>query len=624
VCGIAGFAGAGTREDLLAMTRAVAHRGPDGEGFFEDARRRVFLGHRRLAILDIPGGAQPLWNEDGTVCVIFNGEIYNHADLRRDLQGLGHVFHSHHADTEVLVHGYEQWGEDLPARLNGMFAFAVYDTRSPHLFLARDRFGEKPLYYLHRPGLFAFASELHALRQHSQCATPISPLAVQKYFAHGFIPAPHALYRDCRKLAGGSSLRLDARDGTVKLNTYYRFQLAADRSLDQRPEADLAAELRHLLRQATRRRLMSDVPLGLFLSGGIDSGAVLACAARESPEPVQTFTVGFTEPSFDESPFAQALADRIGTHHHCEVLDLDLARELLPAVLGHLDEPQADPSILPTSLLSGFTRKHVKVALSGDGGDELFAGYDPFRALGLASIYHALVPGPAHRGLRALVERLPVSPRNMSLEFALKRTLLGLTHAKPLWNPVWLGPLAPEAWSEVFDEPFAPEEIYSEVLDRWRRDETLSLLDRTLEFYTQFYLPENILAKVDRAAMMHSLEARAVFLDVDLVDFCRRLPARWKYRHGHGKYLLRKALAPLLPASVLARRKKGFGIPIARWLGHLPPAFDRVIAAGLMKPEAVRERWEAHRAGRADHRLFLWAVLVLEAHLSAARPPAHR
>jgi asparagine synthase (glutamine-hydrolysing) len=364
------------------------------------------------------------------------------------------------------------------------------------------------------------------------------------------------------------------------------------------------------------------VPLGLFLSGGIDSGAVLACANREAQEPVQTFTVGFTERSFDEAPFAQALADRMGTHHHCEVLDLDLARELLPAVLSRLDEPHADPSILPTYLLSGFTRKHVKVALSGDGGDELFAGYDPFRALRLASIYHTLVPAVAHRGLRALVERLPVSERNMSLEFALKRTLLGLTYAKPLWNPIWLGPLAPEAWSEVFDEPFAPEEVYSEVLNGWHRDETLSLLDRTLEFYTRFYLPETILAKVDRAAMMHSLESRAVFLDVDLVNFCRRLPARWKYRHGSGKYLLKKAVAPLLPADVLARKKKGFGIPIARWLRHLPPKFERVIAAGLMKEGAVRGRWEAHRAGSADHRLFLWAVLVLEAHLSAVRPPA--
>jgi asparagine synthase (glutamine-hydrolysing) len=604
------------------MTRTLAHRGPDGEGFFVDPRRPVFLGHRRLAILDVEGGAQPFWNEDGTVCVIFNGEIYNHRELRYELQARGHVFRSDHSDTEVLVHGFEEWGSRLAVRLNGMFAFAAYDTQSGALYLARDRFGEKPLYYCHRPGLFAFASELHAVRCHPRCTTAIDPLAVQKYFAHGFIPAPNALYRDCHKLPGGFSLLFDTVEGTLKLENYWRFELAPDPSLERRGESDLAEELRHLLLQATRRRLISDVPLGLFLSGGVDSGTVLACATRET-RAVKTFTIGFTEPSFDESAYARQLAERMGTDHRCEVLSLDLARTLLPEVLSRLDEPIADPSIVPTYLLSHFTAQHVTVALSGDGGDELFAGYDPFQALAPAALYDAVVPGAVHRALRGLVERIPTSDANMGVDFILKRTLLGLSYPRDLWNSVWLSPLAPESWCEMFDAPFCPEEVYSEVLARWHREESLSLQERTLEFYTQFYLQDNILAKVDRAAMMNSLESRAVFLDNDVVDFCMRLPARWKYRRGQRKYLLKKAMAPLLPADVLARKKKGFGIPIARWLRLLPPVIDRIAAEGLMKPEAIVSRWNAHRAGREDHRLFLWAVLALEAHLSStAKLPA--
>jgi len=618
MCGIAGFVGKGDRDDILAMTSALRHRGPDGEGFFIDESEPVFLGFRRLAIVDIAGGNQPMWNEDGTVGVVFNGEIYNHIELRRELMAAGHRFRSSHSDTEVLVHGYEQWGEDLPGRLNGMFAFAVYDRMRRRLFLARDRFGEKPLYYGWRRGLFAFASELQAMTRHSHVGRAVNIRALQKFFAYGYLPAPNALYEHSRKLPSGCHLIFDIASEAIRIGRYWRFAIAPDESLDDRAEGALAEELRHLLLQAGRRRLMSDVPLGVLLSGGIDSSSVLAAAASELPaEQIETFTIGFTEPSFDESAEARAVAAAFRTRHREEILDLSAARGIMPEVLSRLDEPLGDASILPTFLLCRFARTRVTVALSGDGGDELFAGYDPIKALRLAQFYKQLVPRPLHRGLRCLAALLPKSSRNMSLDFKIRRSLAGLSYPQALWNPVWLGPLEPDIMADLFNEPIAAEELYEEAISLWDRDPRRSLLDRTLEFYTNLYLQDDILMKSDRASMMASLEARAVFLDNDVVAFCQRLPGRFKYRNGERKYLLKKAMAPLVPRQVLGRRKKGFGIPLAKWLRAMPvaPPLEPVSGVNL---RWVEKCWREHRAGRSDHRLFLWSWLSFQSLLPAA------
>src|SRR3984957_1803866 len=441
MCGIAGFVGRGDRSDLRAMTAALVHRGPDDDGHYHDPATAVFLGFRRLAIVDLGGGAQPMWNEDGRVGVVYNGEIYNHLELRAELERRGHIFRTDHSDTEVLVHGYEEWDEDLPQRLNGMFAFAIYDQKPRLLFLARDRFGEKPLYVYHRPGLFAFASELSALGGHRLLPAAIEPRAVQKLFAWGFVPAPNAFFRDCRKPPGGSALVYDIDRDELRERRYWRFALQPDASLTEAAAPALAEELRGLVGQAVNRRLMSDVPLGIFLSGGIDSGAVLAAACQVLPaNQISAFTIGFTEPSYDESPHARSLAAELGVRYFEEILDLEAARGLLPDVLRRLDEPLGDASILPTYLLSRFARRSVTVALSGDGGDELFAGYDPFKALPPASIYARLVPRSLHRGLRKLTELLPRSTRNMSLDFKLRRSLSGLSWPPEYWNPVWLAP----------------------------------------------------------------------------------------------------------------------------------------------------------------------------------------
>jgi asparagine synthase (glutamine-hydrolysing) len=617
MCGLAGFVGAGSRSDLEAMTAALAHRGPDGEGFHVEPGLRLHLGHRRLAVIDIAGGAQPMWDGAHEVGVVYNGEIYNFRELRRELEERGHRFATDHSDTEVLIHGYKEWGDGLPARLNGMFAFAIFDRPGKRLYLARDRFGEKPLYYFHRPGLFAFASELGALALHPRVSARIDRRAVVKLFAYGYIPAPLALYEGAAKLPAGGWLKFDMESGGLQAGTYWTFRIEPDEA--RRDTGALAEELRALLIQATRRRLVSDVPLGIFLSGGIDSSTILACAAQSvAPSQLSAFTVGFNEPSFDESAEARAVARHFGCRHAVEMLDLERARALLPEVLRRMDEPLGDPSILPTHLLCRHTRHSVTVALSGDGGDELFAGYDPFLALWPARLYNRLVPRGLHRGLRRLADLLPVASHNMSLDFRLRRTLSGLSHDTPMWNPVWMAPLEPGLLNDVLEQPISAEDVYSEAIDLWERPGDLGVIDRALEFFTHFYLSNGILAKTDRAAMMCSLEARAVFLDNDLVEFCRRLPSRFKFRGGQRKRLLKKAMAPLLPESVLRRAKKGFGMPLADWLRRLP-APPRTVPPG-MNHGRLLSMWQAHCAGRADHRLALWCWLSMDAMIGSHAP----
>lgn len=623
MCGLAGFVGAGSESDLGRMIRTIAYRGPDGEGKWLDREKGVYLAHRRLSIVDIAGGAQPMWDTRGEVGVIFNGEIYNHVELRKELEQSGHRFRSSHSDTEVLIHGYRQWGEELPERLNGMFAFAIVDRRAERLFLARDRFGEKPLYYAQTGQAFVFGSEAKAVLEHPQVSRQVSPRAAQKFFAWGFLPAPNSFYRDLQKLPGGSWLVFDMRSRQLEVRRYWRFRLEPDDALGGGDENRLAEELAARLQESVRRRLMADTPVGVFLSGGIDSSAVLAAAARErAPSSISTFTVGFAEPSYDESGQARELARLLGVRHHEEILDLDASKGILPSLLQRLDEPLGDPSILPTYLLAAFAARHVKVALSGDGGDELFAGYDPFKALAPARLYASLVSRGLHRGIRRLAEFLPRSSRNMSLDYKIRRALTGLEWPESLWNPVWLSPADPHLVAEIFEAPLSAEELYSEALSLWAT-QSGDLVDRTLEFYTTFYLQDDILTKVDRASMLNSLESRAIFLDNDLVDLCCRLPSRFKYRGGQRKYLLRRALAGWLPAEVLNRPKKGFGIPLAKWLrswNSPAPCGQEACRAGL-REHVLQKHWERQASGKADHRLLLFAWMSAAPHLASL--PVH-
>ena len=611
MCGIAGFTGQGDIGILGRMTAAIQHRGPDSEGLWHEEKAGVFLGFRRLAIIDLADGAQPMWTRDGQLGVVFNGEIYNHAELRAELSALGHQFTTDHSDTEVLLHAYRAWGDAFVERLNGMWAFVIYDRARRRLFASRDRFGKKPFYYFHEHGTFGFASELPALTAHPECPRNLSALSLKKYFAYCYIPAPRSIYERVWKLRGGHSLSLDLASDELKTWRWWEFVIEPDAALAKNEDA-LCEEIRATLERAVQRRLMADVPLGVFLSGGIDSSAIAALAAKHLPAgELRTFSIGFHEASFDESSYARLVAQRLGTQHREEILDLDKSLALLPEIIARLDEPLGDGSLLPTYLLSRFTRQHVTVALGGDGGDELFAGYDPFRALHRAEAYARWVPRPVHDGIRFLAARLPVSHANLSLDFKIKRTLMGLSYDPVLWNPVWMGAVEPREFRDLFGGKNYIEDIYDDAIEAWDRCQQPNLVDRALQFWTNLYLQDGILAKVDRASMQCSLEARSPFLDLDFVNLARRIPWPLKLRGGTTKWILKKALAPLLPREIIERPKKGFGMPIGRWLREGKFAFDPDATAAHLAPDFIQRKLAAHLGNRSDERLFLWSHWLL-------------
>lgn len=607
MCGIAGFVGSGTLEDLRRMTNKLIHRGPDAEGLWND--QGIYLGHRRLSIVDLQDGQQPMWTNDGKLGIIFNGEIYNHLTLRRLLQAKGYQFKTNHSDTEVLLHGYQAWGTDLPNQLNGMWAFVLLDLHKRILFCSRDRFGKKPFFYTLQPEVFIFASELTAITEHPQSHPTVSQLALQKYFAYGYIPAPHSIYQGIYKLPAGHSLsyRIDAQQITIK--KYWDFVLEPLSCLPKHPEEEWGEQLRDLLSQSVQRRLMADVPLGVFLSGGVDSSAIAALMGQHlGADQVNSFSIGFTEPDFDESQYAQKVAHFLGTQHHLEILSLEKSQALLPTLIAQLDEPMGDSSLLPTYLLCHYARQSVTVALGGDGGDELFAGYDPFRALRWARLYHQQIPKTLHQGLIMLFAKLPVSHRYMSLDFKIKRTLRGLSYPQKLWCPLWMAPLSPPELEELFQTSISLEELFSEAIEQWEAcSPNTHLVDKTLQFYTKLYLQDDILVKSDRASMLVSLEVRSPFLDIDVIDFVRKIPNAYKFRQGQTKYLLKKALEPLLPKEIIYRRKKGFGVPIGKWFKQGQISFSKT----PFNEDFTQKQLLAHRQGKSDQRMFLWNMWVL-------------
>lgn len=593
------------------MNAALVHRGPDAGGAWQDAEKAIYLGHRRLSIIDLAGGAQPMWTSDGDIGIIFNGEIYNHRELRSQLELEGVRFQTDHSDTEVLLHGYRLWGDGFVRHLNGMWAFVIYDKSRQRLFGSRDRFGKKPLYYLLKPDLLVFASELNSLTAHRRVSPSLSPLALKKYFAYGYIPAPHSIYQGIQKLPGGWNFEFDLIQRHLKTWQYWDFVIEPTDRIPVKPEEEWAETLRALIERAVARRLISDVPIGAFLSGGIDSTAIAGFASRLlGPNRLNTYSIGFEERSYDESDHARKAADYVRSRHHCRLLPMETARRIIPEVLSRLDEPMGDPSLLPTYLLCGFAREDVTVALGGDGADELFAGYDPFRALEWARLYERLVPNKVHRAIALIAARMPVSHRNMSLDFRIKRTLRGLSYPQELWCPVWMAPLGPEDWEACFNEPWNPEEIYAEAIQLWDDCQQSDLVDKTLQFYTKLYLQNAILVKVDRASMMHSLEVRSPFLDIELVDFVRTIPWAYKLRYGQTKFLLKKALEPILPTEVIYRKKKGFGVPTGKWFQAALGDSLAMTQLPALCPGFLKAKLTEHKNRMGNHREVLWNSLV--------------
>jgi asparagine synthase (glutamine-hydrolysing) len=616
MCGIAGFVNrdgeAADRELLARMTATIAHRGPDGDGMYLDGP--AGLGHRRLSIIDVGGGSQPMSNEDGSIWVTFNGEIYNDPRLRPWLQSRGHVFRTD-CDTESLVHLYEEHGEGFARHLNGMFALAIWDAPRRRLVLARDRMGQKPLFYAEtsRGGL-VFGSEPKALLAHPDVSPRLDPRGLARYLFYEYIPAPCSIWDGMKKLPPAHVL---VREGGT--STVARYWDSPEPVAGSLPFEEAASRFWDDFRDAVGRHRRSDVPLGVFLSGGVDSSSVAAALAELEPaRNIRTFSIGFEDRSFDESEHARAVARHLGTDHRERTFSPQTVMDLLPEVAGWLDEPFGDASILPTHLLSRFARGEVTVALGGDGADELLAGYPTFPAERASKVFRRL-PRAARALAGAAVGRLPVDHGNISLDFKLKQFLRGASEPTALAHQRWLGSFSGAEIGRVLIESGGLD-IEGEHLARASGlAPGADPLTRSLRLYQDTYLPDDILAKVDRASMACSLEVRAPFLDADLVDSIQRLPSSYKYGRGLTKRLLKRAARDRLPASILDRPKKGFGIPVARWLrGPLAPlmnsllAPDRLRRQGLFHPDEVARRVGEHLAGVRDHRKPLWTLLMFQ------------
>ncbi len=550
MCGIAGVVDMGggpvIADELAPLCRAMRLRGPDDEGIFVDGK--AGLGHRRLSIIDLGGGHQPMANEDGTVITVLNGEIYNFTELRPRLEALGHTFRTR-SDTEVIVHGYEQWGDDVVRELDGMFAFAVWDQRRRRLLLARDRFGKKPLTWFHRDGRFVFASTLTALLSHPRAPRCVDELALARYLALEFVPAPQTILEGVHKLEPGTFLTLEPQ-GAIREQRYWRLEVAGRVHASA---AEIDEQLRTRLVAATRKRLVSDVPLGIFLSGGIDSSSVLAAAMAAGAGRIKTFSISFGDPSFDESHYARQVADRFGTDHTEERCDESDLLAIVPRLGEILDEPMADGSIVPTCMLSQVARRQVTVALGGDGGDELFAGYPMYPVHRFA----ALAPrGPLLRWVQRAAAALPVSHRNLSFDFKLKKTLGGIGYPAEVRNYIWLGAFAPEELSPLLGRPIDAPALLEPIAAAYREAPGASPLERVLFQDVRLYFAHEILVKVDRASMAHSLEVRAPFLDTAFAEYVASLPLQEKLSRGlRGKASLKRAMAPWLPREILHRPK---------------------------------------------------------------------
>jgi asparagine synthase (glutamine-hydrolysing) len=622
MCGIVGIAGHPGRDPqrraaVSRMSGILGHRGPDGEGSAD--RDGCALGFRRLAIVDAAGAAPPFPNETETVWSICNGEIYNSDTLRAELIGRGHRFRTG-VDTEVIPHLYEELGPGLVERLDGMFALAVWDEPRRLLLLARDRAGEKPMFYRVHRGELTFASELRAFVEHADGALEVDPIALSRYLLHDYFPGSLTPLAGVRKLPAGHLLTW--RGGEAAVRRYWDLAGSFGRTL-AKSEREVAAEVDALIGQAVRRRKKSDVPVGIFLSGGLDSSTILAHLSEQEGKGVPVFALGNRDPAFDESSQARRIAASFGAEFHELILDEEDLDEGLRRITAGFDEPLGDASIIPTHLLALFARRNVKVVLSGEGGDELFAGYPTYAADGVAEIYRR-IPGPLRRGaiggLRAL---LPVRMGNNGLDYILSRFALGAERERVERHHCWFGSLAPERQAPLFspavraalegDDPFASAR---QALDGKRLPDGLSEL-----LYTDFtmYLADDLLVKVDRATMLASLEARAPFLDHELAEYVAGLPSRFKVRGSTGKWILREAVRHRLPPEVLSRRKRGFTIPFSRWLLHglrdrMRVRFspERVRARGLFDPAGVSALLEDHLARRVDHKKALFTMLSFD------------
>lgn len=623
MCGIYGYVSSrgGIQPEILRrMGDTLRHRGPDDEGEWiqHSEELAVALGHKRLSIIDLTSAAkQPISDEDGKIWLTYNGEIYNFRELRSELAAKGHTFKST-SDGEIIVHLYEEMGAACLERLKGMFAFALWDETQQSLFLARDRIGKKPLHYAIYDGGIAFASEIKALLKHPQVVKEIDLSALNKYLTFEYVPAPATIFKSIKKLEPGHYLSY--QNGKSEIKKYWDIPLA-DYPIGFKTEDEYAEELRDILERAVRSRLVADVPVGVFLSGGIDSGVIAALAAKADRK-IECFSIGFDEPSFDESSHAKSIAKALGLNHRLKIFNTREMLDNLDELPNFMDEPLADASILPSYLLSKVASERLKVALSGDGGDELFAGYPTYQAHRIIT-YYDLLPETLKNSVKALAAWLPVSHGNISTDFKIKQFLRGAGVSPEIRFFMWMGSFTESEKKGLLSSDvraaLAHENTYEDVFAYIRESGLNKDLERILYLSMKLYLQDDILVKVDRAAMANGLEVRCPLLDQELVEFACRLPMQYKLHGLKTKYLLKKAAAGILPDSIINRKKKGFGIPISKWLtGELKSYMldylgeERIKKQGYFNYPYIKGLIDDHLHKRKDHRKLLWTLLIFQ------------
>jgi asparagine synthase (glutamine-hydrolysing) len=637
MCGITGWVNLDTTKAnhdadaiLHGMCERILHRGPDSEGLWTD--EHAALGMRRLSIIDLKTGDQPVFSEDKTVIAMVNGELYNFREVRADLEKRGHKFRTK-TDVEIVPHLYQIYGDDFVDHINGMFAISLWDTQKNKLVLARDRFGEKPLYYGVFDNKLIYASEPKAMLAHPAVKAELDLNALRHYVSFDYVPAPMSIFKGIYKLP--SSHVLTVENGEVKTRRYWSLKWSESSSFENgefntngnanrstTSFSEKCRELRDLLSDAVRMRLVSDVPLGILLSGGIDSSTIAALAVKHSTEQVKTFSIGFTEQSYNESQYARAVANHLGTDHYEEYLSAEKTGDLISEIGTWLDEPMSDPSLIPTFLLARFVRRHVTVALGGDGGDELFAGYPMYYAHKVAARY-AMIPAFVRSGLiEPAVRALPVSTKNLSFDFKAKRFIRASKFDSVARHHSWFGSFSQDKHDLLFSNDVlehTTDDIYAVARDILKTTDAKSEIEKVQFLDMNFYLAEDILTKVDRASMAVSLETRAPFLDPRVALFSASLPLNYKLRGSKGKFILKKAMEGLLPDEILYRPKKGFGIPTAEWLkGRLNPLLHDMLTPvrlrdqGIFNSDFVQQLIKEHETGAASHHKELWTLLVFQ------------
>lgn len=616
MCGIAGFIGKGSLNNLESMRAAIEHRGPDDKGiYYKDG---VGLAHARLSILDVSQrGKQPMWNGDKTIAIVFNGEIYNFRELRKNLSLRNSRPFKTGTDTEVIIGLYEEYSEECFEKLNGMFAIVLYDFRLNKLLLARDRFGKKPLYWGIFDGTLIFGSELKALLKHPSLKREINLESLNKYLAYEYVPTPNSIFKNVYKLEPASYVSFCG--GEIKKKTFWNTTF----NLKNISLAEGLKTLDHELEKSVKRRLISDVPLGVFLSGGLDSSVVAYYAQKNSKDKIKTFSIGFEEKSYDESNYAKQVSDFLGTDHHSKILSAQNLLEIIPNIGEVIDEPFADASIIPTLFLSKFAKEYVSVALGGDGSDELFAGYPTFQAEKLATLYSRIPSFIRNNVIGEIVSYLPVNYLYLSFRFKAKKFISGFDVDKKYRHQKWLGSFTKTDREKLFKKETWDElkkvNEYEEIDNYLEEMAGASWQNKLIYLYLRTYLMDEVLVKVDRASMFYALEVRAPFLDFILVDFVNSLPYKYKNRRFTTKYILKKLMEGKLPKNIIYRTKKGFGIPLAGWLKNELKDFcneilnEKTIKEGnLFNFEYIRTLKEEHFSGKEDNAKLLWTLLVFQ------------